>query len=62
MRIIQNRMAHASEIIDQIREKGLRFVEVPVTIHYNAEVVAKGQSSWNALRIVAELVLGKFVR
>lgn len=55
-------MAHASEIIDQIREKGLRFVEVPVTIHYNAEVVAKGQSSWNALRIVAELVLGKFVR
>jgi glycosyltransferase involved in cell wall biosynthesis len=61
LRIRHNRMAHASEILDQIREQGLRYGEVPVTIHYSAETMAKGQSSWNALRIVAQLCLGRFV-
>jgi glycosyltransferase involved in cell wall biosynthesis len=58
----QNRMAHASEILDQIQERRLRYVEVPVTIRYSAETMAKGQSSWNALKIVAQLLLGRFVR
>jgi len=62
LRITQNRMAHASEILDQIQTQGLRFVEVPVTIRYSAETMAKGQSSWNAVKIVAQLVLGRFVR
>jgi glycosyltransferase involved in cell wall biosynthesis len=61
LRIRQNRMAHASEILDQIREQGLRYGEAPVTIHYSAETMAKGQSSWNALRIVAQLFLGRMV-
>ncbi len=60
--ITQNRMAHASEILDQIRQSGLRFVEVPVTIYYSDETMAKGQSSWNALKIVSQLVLGRIVR
>ncbi len=60
--IRQNRMAHASEILDQIQSLNLRFVEVPVTIRYSAETMAKGQSSWNALKIVAQLILGRFVR
>jgi glycosyltransferase involved in cell wall biosynthesis len=62
IRITQNRMAHASEILDRIREHRLRFVEVPVTIHYTAETMAKGQSSWNAVKIVGELLLGRMVR
>jgi len=62
IRITQNRMAHASEILDQVQTLGLRFVEVPVTVRYSAETMAKGQSSWNAVKIVAQLVLGRFVR
>jgi glycosyltransferase involved in cell wall biosynthesis len=62
IRITQNRMAHASEILDQIRDHGLRYCEVPVTIGYSAETMAKGQSSWNAPRIVAQLFLGRLVR
>ena len=62
IRITQNRMAHASEILDQIRNAGLRFKEVPVTIRYSAETMAKGQSSWNAVRIAFQLLLGRFVR
>jgi glycosyltransferase involved in cell wall biosynthesis len=62
IRITQNRMAHASEILDQIRQHDLSFCEVPVVIRYNEETLAKGQSSWNSLKIVAELLLGRWVR
>ena len=62
IRITQNRMAHASEILDQIRLHGLRYIEVPVTIHYTEATREKGQSSWNALRIVGQLILGRLVR
>lgn len=61
LRIRHNRMAHASEILDQIRARGLRYGEAPVTIRYSAETMAKGQSSWNALRIVTQLFLGRMV-
>jgi glycosyltransferase involved in cell wall biosynthesis len=62
IRLRQNRMAHASEILDEIREHGLRYVEVPVTIRYTEETLAKGQSSWNALRIVGQFLMGRLVR
>jgi polyprenyl-phospho-N-acetylgalactosaminyl synthase len=62
IRITQNRMAHASEILDQLRSQGLSFCEVPVTIRYSAESLAKGQSSWNAVRIAAGFLLGRMVR
>jgi glycosyltransferase involved in cell wall biosynthesis len=61
LRIRHNRMAHASEILDQIKEHGLRYAEAPVTIRYCDDTLAKGQSSWNALRIVAQLFLGRMV-
>jgi glycosyltransferase involved in cell wall biosynthesis len=62
IRIRQDRMAHASEILDEIRRHGLRFVEVPVTIRYTAATLAKGQSSWNAVRIVWQLLVGRVVK
>ena len=62
IRITHNRMAHASEILDQIRLHRLSFCEVPVTIRYTAGTLAKGQSSWNSLRIVGQLLLGRVVR
>ncbi len=62
IRITQDRMAHASEIVDQIRAQGLRYREVPVTIRYSSETMEKGQSSWNALKIVGQLVLGRMVK
>ena len=62
LRIQQNRMAHASEILDQIRRLGLRYAEVPITVRYTSGTLAKGQSSWNSLRIVGQLLLGRFTR
>ncbi len=60
--ITQDRMAHASEILDQIRQHGLKFCEVPVTIHYSSVTLEKGQSSWNALKIVGQLLLGRLIK
>lgn len=60
--IRQPRMAHASEILDEIHRLRLRFVEVPVTITYCEETLAKGQSSLAALRITGHLLLGRFSR
>ena len=62
IRITQDRMAHASEILDEIRVQGLRYVEVPVTIRYSAATLAKGQSSWNAVRVAWQFLIGKVIR
>jgi glycosyltransferase involved in cell wall biosynthesis len=61
VRITQDRMAHASEILDRIRQEGLRYCEVPVTVRYTAESRAKGQSSWGAFKIAAEFLLGRMI-
>jgi len=62
LRILENRMAHASEIIDQVRRRNWRLTEVPVTIHYSAETLAKGQSSLAAAGIVGSFLLGRWIR
>lgn len=59
IRIHQNRMAHASEIIDEIARHRLRYTEVPVTITYSDYSMARGQSSLNAVRIVFQMLWSK---
>lgn len=59
IRIRQPRMAHASEILDQIARYKLRYVEVPVTIRYSSETLAKGQTTWDAVRISGHLLAGR---
>ena len=51
----QNRMAHASEILHQIADSGLKYVEAPVTIEYSAYSLAKGQTFGDALTILTDL-------
>lgn len=55
----QNRMAHASEILDQIGSRGLRYVEAPVTIRYTEYSRAKGQSGWGSINILLDLMLAR---
>lgn len=62
IRIRQNRMAHASEIIEQIVRHELRIVEVPVTITYSVYSRAKGQKLANSIGIVLDLLIGKLHR
>ena len=62
IRIRQDRMAHASEIVSEIRRHELRFVEVPITVLYTDYSRAKGQSALGAFRVLFDLLLGKGVR
>ncbi len=55
--ITQNRMAHASELVAQIGELDVRYAESPVHILYTDYSRAKGQSLWNAVNILADLIL-----
>lgn len=51
----QNRMAHASELLDEIGRSGLGFAEVPVTIEYSSYSLAKGQRLADSLTILVDL-------
>lgn len=53
----QNRMAHASQIIEQLGQTGLAWREVGVHIRYTDYSRAKGQSMLNAINILVELML-----
>jgi len=57
LRIRQNRMAHASEIVAQIGERKLRYAEQPVHIVYTDYSRSKGQSLWNSVNILSELFI-----
>ena len=54
----QNRMAHASEIVAQLGKSGLPWAEMPVHIRYTDYSKAKGQSLWNSINIVMDLLMG----
>lgn len=52
LRITQDRMAHASELLRSIKSSGVRIVEVPCTVRYTAHSMAKGQGGFQAVRIL----------
>jgi len=59
LRISMDRMAHASEILDHLKTRNLRFKEVPVDISYSTPSLRKGQSSWGALKIALDVFYKK---
>lgn len=52
----QNRMAHASEIVRQLGDTGLPWAEHPVRIEYTEYSRSKGQSLWNSVNILVDLL------
>ena len=54
--INQNRMAHASEIVEEIMLNKLRYAEEPVFILYTDYSRSKGQSIWNSVNILSDLM------
>jgi glycosyltransferase involved in cell wall biosynthesis len=59
VRLRQNRMAHASEILYQIASSGLKYIEVPVNVQYSSYSLAKGQRSIDAIDILLDLCAGR---
>lgn len=59
IRINENRMAHATEIVGQIKKNKLRYKEIPSKVTYTTYSRHKGQSLLNSVKIFFDLVLQK---
>jgi glycosyltransferase involved in cell wall biosynthesis len=57
--ISQRGMEHASEIIDEIKAKNLKYKEVPVEIIYSEYSIEKGQKITNFLKIGIKVLIKK---
>lgn len=62
IRIRENRMAHASEILLHIRRKRLRYKECPTHIIYTEYSQAKGQSAFNSINIVIDIIINRLLK
>ncbi|RLP08556.1 glycosyltransferase family 2 protein [Propionibacterium australiense] len=58
IRIHQNRMAHGSEFLREIATHKLAYREHPVHVLYTDYSRAKGQSLWNSVNILFDLMFG----
>ncbi len=62
IRIRQNRMAHASEVLEQIARHRLRLAEAPCSIVYTDYSRAKGQRWTGAFSILGDLLTRRLYR
>lgn len=62
IQITENRMAHATEILLEIRKHRLSWREVPVSVVYTPYSMQKGQSSSNAIRVLFDIILYKLFK
>ena len=59
--LTENRMAHATEILSQVKSHGLIWREVPTSIRYTSYSKQKGQRWYNSLNILIDLILNKIL-
>ena len=57
-----DRMAHASEIVDQAAVHGIRCVEVPVHLRYSDYSKRKGQTGFGVFRVLFDYLWGRWLR
>ena len=62
VRMTENGFAHATEILELIKRAGLRYKEIPATIRYTEYSRSKGQSVFNSINILFDLMLRKVMR
>ena len=58
----ENGFAHATEIMQRVREGGMRYVEVPITISYSEYSQQKGQRLSGSLSILFDLIMAKLTK
>jgi glycosyltransferase involved in cell wall biosynthesis len=62
IKITSDRMAHASEIVEEVHRNKLKYKEVPVVIRYTEETLKKGHGSFSeGCRILYNMLMKKFL-
>jgi glycosyltransferase involved in cell wall biosynthesis len=62
IQIRENGMAHASELLLQVKKNKLRYCEIPVNISYTDYSLKKGQRASHGFRIFFDLLLNKLFK
>jgi hypothetical protein len=62
MQITQQRMAHASEILEWIGRMKLSYAEAPVTVRYTEYSLHKGQKISGMLRVLMDIFYARWTR
>lgn len=62
IRLKENRMAHATEILSQININKLSYAELDTQIIYTEHSIRKGQSWTNSFNILFELLVNRYLR
>ena len=60
--LLENKMAHASEILKQIYVHNLKYSETQTEIEYTEYSLRKGQHSIDSLRILVDLVVSRLLK
>jgi glycosyltransferase involved in cell wall biosynthesis len=60
--LTENRMAHASEFLFEIKKHKLRWKEIPVHIRYTEYSIQKGQKTWDSIKVLFDLLLHKLFK
>jgi polyprenyl-phospho-N-acetylgalactosaminyl synthase len=61
--ITSDRMEHASQIVEEIHKKKIKYKEIPVTITYNEYTLKHGHGSFlQALKVFLSMVLRRLVK
>lgn len=58
----ENGFAHATEILQRVRQSRLRLVEVPITVRYTDYSIQKGQPISNSISILFDLILSRLFK
>ena len=61
IKISENRMAHATEILRIIKRNKISFVEAPTQINYTEYSMQKGQKASNSFNILIDLILHRII-
>jgi len=62
IKITADRMAHASEIVEEVHRLDLKYREIPVVIRYTEETLRKGHGSFmEGVRILYTMIMKKFL-
>jgi hypothetical protein len=62
VRLRENGFAHATEILQRVRDARLRLVEVPVTVCYTEYSMGKGQPISNSINVLFDLILSRLFK
>lgn len=60
--LTENRMAHASEFLFEIKKHKLRYKEIPVHIRYTDYSIQKGQKAPDSIKVLFDLLLHKLFK